>query len=1258
MQVGTLIFSDNFDSGNLGHAELVRETIQFTGLQPDKLPVKSWANRVVTIIGADKKPLLCSKPDYHVKCWTYNDGYGTPFENGNRSWFHFSIENYTPGTIIRISIMNISRQSKMYGQGYAPVFSVSKSVADEPFWMRVSEEPIMGCIDGQNAITFAHLFTNQPNTVTHFAFSYPWSYIDSQLQLFRLEKRYLNHNKSSESPEKSIQSRISTPKIYFHRELLCYSLCGRRIDLLTISDTSRKLSELEDHFDPLLFPDGPIGRPHKFLNKKVLIITARVHPGETPGSHMFNGLLEFLLREKDERAIRLRHEYVFKLIPMLNPDGVSMGHHRTDSRGVNLNRFYLLPNFLLHPAVYAVKALATYHHLNYGKTASYPGGLSRCLFEKFIILADQYEQLAQSAEFSSYTGNLVRPPFVLPQKRKESQLAAELANALSAALNGRRPASSSGERVGKIHRCFRENTFSSLDRVPVEINGDSDCAFRSHSLHTNSEIITGHRLVNKRTQKDDFKQLSNTVISTPDSSVALEPILSIHAIGMSKRPKNADNNPLKNESYFIGRDLENAFLNQAVTKNMNCEHSNNEELNECPLTPTHLRNFQKKLEISKTDDISDEENEEDSQIRRLDRVYLNLVEQRLKGDDCRATDTKTVDAFMSYCIGTHLTERKIRSISPEESGVRCYIDLHGHCTKRGCFCYGNRLKDDRKMVDNVLYARLIAANSAFFDFRACNFSTRNMYQRDRVNNTSKEGSGRVGIWKHTGIVHCYTVEANYTSSRLLNVISPTVGDGRCATPPGSLLGPLREDLVVPRPSLVNTPGSMSTSFFANPEVLGSQLSRLVKLTDHGSYVISFTERFTLAHFHEMGRSLLIAALDMWSVNPWSRLATSACGDMIKFKPGRFCSIKALTTPSLSKFGKVEIVKSCGRIPVKLRQAEIANMKVLREWAKHFVEVTAATELPKSKLIAPSLYYSAPHGTLPQVPTISPPTPIVCRQRESSTSATTIDQVRKHFRAISSSCSTVLSSSSGGENLVGVGNRQPDLSKMDELDLKPEAETTPLGVRPYKLETLPLPFSQQPGSKRTAKAKCQFSDGRESRPPPRSCQKPVDLVPSMRGRVNSSISRTVTIGTNPQPVALLHGGKSNGMNPSFRLRRVLMHSNSNGSKPQYKKPWPRRNCISLVPTNSSAASSSLDSPNRPLVVPQVRQNHSTGKERSYPHSQAKCSRSRRGARGRRLKKRRNWQPGGDIEVVQMERETLPRLITRARTRPTDLTVSGK
>jgi hypothetical protein len=86
-------------------------------------------------------------------------------------------------------------------------------------------------------------------------------------------------------------------------------------------------------------------------NKKAIIFTGRVHPGESNSSYVMQGLIEYLL-SNEPKAENLRNHFIFKIIPMLNPDGVIRGNFRMNSVGKDLNRMWTEENVDNSPSVY------------------------------------------------------------------------------------------------------------------------------------------------------------------------------------------------------------------------------------------------------------------------------------------------------------------------------------------------------------------------------------------------------------------------------------------------------------------------------------------------------------------------------------------------------------------------------------------------------------------------------------------------------------------------------------------------------------------------------------------------------------------------------------------------------------------------------------------------------------------------------------------------------------------------------------------
>lgn len=63
--------------------------------------------------------------------------------------------------------------------------------------------------------------------------------------------------------------------------------------------------------------------PNLFADKEIIIISSRVHPGESAASHILEGMTDLLLEYGNLQSEVLLDKFVFKIIPCLNPDGVS-----------------------------------------------------------------------------------------------------------------------------------------------------------------------------------------------------------------------------------------------------------------------------------------------------------------------------------------------------------------------------------------------------------------------------------------------------------------------------------------------------------------------------------------------------------------------------------------------------------------------------------------------------------------------------------------------------------------------------------------------------------------------------------------------------------------------------------------------------------------------------------------------------------------------------------------------------------------------
>ncbi|XP_041479540.1 uncharacterized protein LOC121427202 isoform X12 [Lytechinus variegatus] len=247
------------------------------------------------------------------------------YTSRHTQWYYFRVQKMRPGVTYKFNIINLLKKDSLYNHGMRPLmYSEKEAESSGQGWVRAGHHISYSRSYGFNKngllhpeITYYVLewqmeFKHEDDTC-YLAHCYPFTFTDLCQHLDDLMAQ----------PERRKTMR---------RDVLCESRAGNSCFLLTVSNFS-------EH------------RP-----KKGIVVTARVHPGETNASWMMRGLLDFIT-SSDPIAKELRKCYIFKIIPMLNPDGVIVGNYRCSLAGRDLNRNYRHPKKESFPTVWNTKQM-------------------------------------------------------------------------------------------------------------------------------------------------------------------------------------------------------------------------------------------------------------------------------------------------------------------------------------------------------------------------------------------------------------------------------------------------------------------------------------------------------------------------------------------------------------------------------------------------------------------------------------------------------------------------------------------------------------------------------------------------------------------------------------------------------------------------------------------------------------------------------------------------------------------------------------
>lgn len=241
--------------------------------------------------------------------------------NGDCMWFYFKITNMNSQTKYNFYISGFSKEMILFCSG-AKIFFYSEK--------RATQEDISWTHGGSKyAFAFTTRTKNKLKRATlQFHFRFPYS-DDEVFFSYAIPYTYSDLLRNIE-----IWKKMTGPGV-FTSQIIGQTLCGRDVPYFEITSPNSSI--------PL-------------AGKSCIFLTGRIHPGETSGSFVLHGLIEFLISDHPVAKYILDH-CIVRIVPMINIDGVVEGSYRVSLMGQDLNRIWANPNPVMQPVVYKTKTL-------------------------------------------------------------------------------------------------------------------------------------------------------------------------------------------------------------------------------------------------------------------------------------------------------------------------------------------------------------------------------------------------------------------------------------------------------------------------------------------------------------------------------------------------------------------------------------------------------------------------------------------------------------------------------------------------------------------------------------------------------------------------------------------------------------------------------------------------------------------------------------------------------------------------------------